>query len=109
MSAELTGGVFGWLRYGLYDWGGVNEDLFLAMHGSLPHACVWTAEWLSHLGSYWGAPVLLFALHAADGAAQLALFRFAAALLLALAAAAVAKAAFRFARPTLALQPLFIV
>lgn len=87
----------------------MNEDLFLAMNGSLPHAWVWTAEWLSHLGSYWGAPVLLFALHGAGGAAPLAPFRFAAALLLALAAAAVAKAAFRFPRPTLALQPLSIL
>lgn len=103
-----------WLRYWLYDWGGWNADLLLRVNSSLPHEWVPVAEWLSLLGSYWGAPVLLIGLwawrraHPTHDVAQVAPFRFVAGLLPALTMAGITKAALAFPRPAVAIPYLSI-
>lgn len=106
----------GWLRHWLYDWDGTNVALFVAVNSALRPEWVWLAHLLSAIGNYWGAPVVLALLlgwrrhaQAADGSeADVAPFRFAAALFAAMAAAAAAKVLFAFPRPALALHDVAI-
>ena len=96
-----------WTKHWLYDWGGANMDLFLAIQRALPDGWIWLPEVLSALGSYWGAPVVVVLLlvwrrrQARQGAMPLdvPLCRFALGSVLAIATAALAKAVFALPRP----------
>lgn len=96
-----------WLRHWLYDWGGVNTKLFLAIQHAWPDGLVWLPELLSDVGSYWGAPAVVVLLlvwarvqtRNATPAASLSLCRFVLGFALAMAAAAIAKAVFAVPRP----------
>ena len=94
-------------RHWLYDWGGANVDLFLAIQRTLPDGWIWLPEFLSAVGSYWGAPAVVVLLlvwrrmQVRQGAIPLdvPLCRFVLGLTLALATAAVAKTVFALPRP----------
>ena len=96
-----------WTRHWLYDWGGANVDLFLAIQRALPDGWIWLPEVLSIFGSYWGAPAVVVLLlvwryiQLRQGATTLAvpLCRFVMGLTLSLATAALAKAVFAMPRP----------
>lgn len=100
-----------WLKYWLYDWGGANLDLFLAIHSTLPVGWLWLPEVLSWVGSYWGAPAVVALLlvwrriRGATAAPRLnvAVCRFVIGLALAMSAGALAKATFALPRPALVL------
>ena len=96
-----------WTKHWLYDWGGSNVDLFLEIQRTLPDSWIWLPEFLSALGSYWGAPAVVVLLlvwgrkrvrHAAIPV-SVPLCRFALGLPLAIAAAALAKTVFALPRP----------
>lgn len=96
------------MTHWLYDWGGANMELFLAVHRSLPDRWTWLPELLSAVGSYWGAPavaVVLVVLWRWMQARQesapwgVAFCRFLLGLPLAGAAAALAKNVFALPRP----------
>jgi membrane-associated phospholipid phosphatase len=99
--------VTSWPRHWLYDWGGANVDLFLAIQRTLPDRMHWLPELLSAIGSYWGAPafaLLLLAwwrMHPRQAAAPpgLALCRFVLGLPPALAIAALSKTVLALPRP----------
>lgn len=104
MQAPYT--VAQWTKHWLYDWGGANLDLFLAVQRTLPDGWIWLPEVLTALGSYWGAPgvvVLLLVLHrmkvAQAVSLTVSLYRFAFGLALAIATAALAKALLALPRP----------
>lgn len=96
-----------WTKHWLYDWGGANVDLLLAIQRALPDSSLWLPEVLSAFGSYWGAPAVVVLLlvwrrmQVRQGATTLAvpLCRFILGLTLALIAAAVTKAVFALPRP----------
>lgn len=96
-----------WTRHWLYDWGGANVDLFLAIQRALPDGWVWLPEVLSAVGSYWGAPAVVVLLlvwrrmQVRQGAIPLdvPVCRFVLGLALAIAAAALAKAVLALPRP----------
>ncbi|MDP3857715.1 MAG: phosphatase PAP2 family protein [Stagnimonas sp.] len=96
-----------WTRHWLYDWGGANVDLFLAIQRTLPDGWIWLPEVLSAIGSYWGAPAIVVLLlvwrriQGRQGATTLTvpLCRFVLGLTLALTTAAFAKALFALPRP----------
>jgi len=96
-----------WTRHWLYDWGGANLDLFLAIQRTLPDGWIWLPEVLTALGSYWGAPAVVVLLlvwwrrQVRRGTVPLvlALCRFVLGLALALTTAALAKAVFALPRP----------
>ena len=95
------------IKHWLYDWGGANVDLFLGIQRTLADGWIWLPEFLSAVGSYWGAPavVVLFlvwgriSVWRADIPLRLALGRFALGLPLSFAAAALAKTLFALPRP----------
>lgn len=99
----------------LYDWGGANMDLFLAIHRTFPVGWEWLPEVLSALGSYWGAPVVAVLLlvwrrlQDRPGAVpvEVQLCTFAIGLALAIAAAAVAKSLLALPRPFVLLGDAF--
>lgn len=104
---QTAGTPVQWLRHWLYDWGGANTELFLAIHGALPESWVWLANVLSGVGSYWGAPLvvaLLLAYRSQDErnlqAARLALCTFVIAVVFAMSAGTLAKLALEFPRPS---------
>ncbi|WP_138517090.1 phosphatase PAP2 family protein [Rhodoferax bucti] len=94
-------------RRWLYDWGGANVEIFLAIQRSLPEGWNWLPELLSAIGSYWGAPavvVLLLVwqrLKIRQKATPLSvpMWRFVLAFPLAMATGALAKAFFALPRP----------
>jgi hypothetical protein len=95
-----------WAKHWLYDWGGANVDLFLAIQRTLPDGWTWLPELLSALGSYWGAPAVVVLLlvwrrvQVAEAASlTVSLVQFVLGLALAITAAAVAKAVFALPRP----------
>lgn len=96
-----------WMKLWLYDWGGANVDLFLGIQRTLAGGWIWLPEFLSAVGSYWGAPavVVLFLVWgriSVRGAAipsRVALWRFALGLPLSFVAAALAKTLFALPRP----------
>lgn len=96
-----------WMKHWLYDWGGANVDLFLGIQRTLPDGWIWLPEFLSVVGSYWGAPavVVLFlvwghvSVRRAAIPSRVVLWRFALGLPLSFAAAALAKILFAFPRP----------
>lgn len=96
-----------WTRHWLYDWGGANVDLFLAIQHALPDSWIWVPEILTVLGSYWGAPAVLVLMlvwrrmQVREGSTPLnaTLCRFVLGLALAFAGAAVFKAIFALPRP----------
>lgn len=91
----------------LYDRGGANVDLFLAIQRNWPDGWIWLPEILSALGSYWGAPAVVVLLllwrrrQVRQGAVSIdvPLYQFVLGVALAMAAAALAKAAFVLPRP----------
>jgi membrane-associated phospholipid phosphatase len=96
-----------WMKLWLYDWGGANVDLFLSIQRSLADGWIWLPEFLSTVGSYWGAPavVVLFLVwghisvrHAAIPL-RVSLGRFVLGLPLSFAAAALTKTLFALPRP----------
>lgn len=95
------------LRHWLYDWGGANVDLFLAIQRTLPDDWMWLPEFLSAVGSYWGAPAVVVLLlvwrrmqiRQAAIPLSVPLCRFALGLPLSIAAAALAKTVFALPRP----------
>lgn len=95
-----------WAKHWLYDWGGANVDLFLAIQRTLPDGWTWLPELLSALGSYWGAPAVVVLLlvwrrvQVAEAASlTVSLVQFVLGLALAITAVAVAKAVFALPRP----------
>lgn len=96
-----------WTKHWLYDWGGANVDLLLAIQRALPDGWLWLPEALSAFGSYWGAPAVVVLLlvwrrmQVRQGTTTLVvpLCRFILGLTLALIAAAVTKAVFALPRP----------
>lgn len=96
-----------WTRHWLYDWGGANLDLLLAIQRALPDGWIWAPEILSVLGSSWGAPTVVILMlvwrraQAREGTTPLdvLLCRFALGLTFAMAGAAIFKAAFALPRP----------
>jgi membrane-associated phospholipid phosphatase len=96
-----------WTRHWLYDWGGTNVDLFLAIQRAVPDGWMWLPEVLSAIGSYWGAPVVVVLLlvwrrlQVRQGATPLGLplCRFVLGSALAIAAAGLAKVVFALPRP----------
>lgn len=96
-----------WMKLWLYDWGGANVDLFLSIQRTLADGWFWLPEFLSAVGSYWGAPavVVLFLVwghisvrHAAIPS-RVSLGRFVLGLPLSFAAAALTKTLFALPRP----------
>ncbi len=96
-----------WMKLWLYDWGGANVDLFLSIQRTLADGWIWLPEFLSAVGSYWGAPVVvvLFLVwgqisvrHAAIPL-RVSLGRFVLGLPLSFAAAALTKTLFALPRP----------
>ena len=96
-----------WLRHWLYDWGGANVILFQDIQRTLPDGWIWLPEFLSAVGSYWGAPAVVGLLliwgrmqvrHTAIPV-SVPLCRFAFGLPLAIAAAALTKSLFALPRP----------
>jgi membrane-associated phospholipid phosphatase len=104
---QAPGTATQWMNHWLYDWGGANVDLFLGIQRTLPDGWIWLPEFLSAVGSYWGAPavMVLFLVwgHISDRRAaipsRVALCRFALGLPLAIATAALAKTVFALPRP----------
>ncbi|MBI2747422.1 MAG: phosphatase PAP2 family protein [Burkholderiales bacterium] len=100
-----------WTKHWLYDWGGANLDLFLAIQRTLPEGWTWLPEVMSAFGSYWSAPavvVLLLVWRRMLGrqgviSLDVPLCRFMLGFGLAFAAAALAKAVFALPRPFLVL------
>lgn len=100
-----------WTKHWLYDWGGANVDLFLALQRALPDGWIWLPEVFSAFGSYWGAPAVVVLLviwrrmQVRQGAVPLVvvLCRFVLGLALAIANAALAKAVFALPRPLVVL------
>jgi len=94
-------------RHWLYDWGGANVDLFLAIHRTLPDGWLWLPEFLRAVGSYWGAPAMVVLLlvwrrlqgRQAAPPLSVSLLSFVLGLPLAIAAAAIAKIVFALPRP----------
>lgn len=103
-SADAT---FPWLKHWLYDWGGANVDLFLAVQRGMPDDWIWLADVLSAVGSNWGAPFVVITLLVwrrmlignATLAPDVALCRLLLGLPLAVATAALAKESFALPRP----------
>lgn len=98
------------IKHWLYDWGGANGDFFLGIQGTLADGWIWLPEFLSAVGSYWGAPavvVLLLVWHRLKVAEAISLtvsvYQFLLGLALALATAALAKALLALPRPFLLL------
>ncbi|MDO9236231.1 MAG: phosphatase PAP2 family protein [Aquabacterium sp.] len=103
---QAPGTATQWMKHWLYDLGGANVDLFLAIQRTLPDGWIWLAEVLTALGSYWGAPavaVLLLVWRRVKVAEALSLtvslYQFVLGLALALATAALAKALLALPRP----------
>jgi membrane-associated phospholipid phosphatase len=100
-----------WLHHWLYDWGGANTALFLAIQRSWPDRLMWIPEILSAVGSYWGAPVVVLLLlvwarpqtRNTAPAQALPLCRFMLGVALAMGAAAMAKTVFALPRPSVLL------
>lgn len=100
-----------WVRHWLYDWGGANVAVLVAVNRSLAPQWAWAAQLVSALGSYWGAPAMLAALWLLSRRpslhphtpAQLAPLAFLVAFALAFAAAAALKSALALPRPAVAL------
>jgi len=100
--------VSGWIKHWMYDWGGANVGLFLDVNRALPEQMLWLPQFLSWVGSYWGAPAFAALLfwwqrrQPIDFAVRIrqALSTFLVGVTLALAVAAVAKEAFAFPRPS---------
>ncbi|MGK2870646.1 MAG: hypothetical protein ACSLFL_00105 [Alphaproteobacteria bacterium] len=95
-----------WTKHWLYDWGGSNVDLFLAIQRTLPDGWIWLPEVLTALGSYWGAPavvVLLLVWRRVKVAEAVSLavplYQFVLGLALAIATAALAKSLLALPRP----------
>lgn len=96
-----------WMKHWFYDWGRANVDLFLVIQRTLPDGWTWLPEFLSAVGSYWGAPavVVLFlvlgymSVRRAAIPSRVALGRFVLGLPLSFAAAALAKTLFALPRP----------
>lgn len=100
-----------WTRHWLYDWGSANVDLFRAIQQALPDGWIWVPEMLSVLGSYWGAPAVVvliliwrrmqMQMQVREGSAppEVPLCTFVLGLTLAMAGAAILKAAFALPRP----------
>lgn len=96
-----------WLKHWLYDWGGANVDLFLAIHRALPDSWLWLPVSLSAMSSYWAAPavvfVLLFRYRIRDARGPLglntSLYTFMLGFAVAFSVAALTKAVFALPRP----------
>lgn len=107
MDVQAPNTATQWTGQWLYDWGGANVDLFLAIQRALPDDWIWLPEVMSVFGSYWGAPAVVVVLliwrrmQVRQGATALALplCKFAMGLTLAVAVAAFAKAVFALPRP----------
>ncbi len=94
------------IKHWLYDWGGANLDIFLAIQRTLPDGWIWLPEILTALGSYWGAPAVVVLLLvwrrvklAAAVPLTVSLYRFVLGLALAVTTAALAKTVLALPRP----------